>query len=266
MADAGSPLGELVVLDEVGSTNDEVMARAREGAPHGLAVRARRQTAGRGRRDHAWSSPAGGLYLSVLLRPRVPERLLSGLSVACGVGAARALRAAGAEAVRLKWPNDLVCGARKLGGILVETSRSADGPLAVCGLGVNLRTPVLERADAQALPPVGLEECLAAGSEPPDVDELAESVREEVLRAEEGWERALAAAGAGALPLTGLAEAYEELLAFRGERVEALAADGTCQGAGTLLGVDGWGRALLGCADGTVVPLDAALVSLRPAP
>ena len=55
---------DLVVLESVGSTNEELMSRARAGAPHGMAIRARTQTAGRGRRSHNWASPDGGLYLS----------------------------------------------------------------------------------------------------------------------------------------------------------------------------------------------------------
>ena len=66
----------LVMLDEVGSTNDEALALGRSGAPHGTAVAARNQTAGRGRRGHVWESPRGNLYLSVVLRPAVgPARL-----------------------------------------------------------------------------------------------------------------------------------------------------------------------------------------------
>ena len=78
---------EIRVLDEVGSTNDEALSLGRAGAAHGLAVAARRQTAGRGRRGHAWDSPAGNLYLSVVLRPNVGPERLSGLAAVCGLGA-----------------------------------------------------------------------------------------------------------------------------------------------------------------------------------
>lgn len=265
MPDAGGPLGAVVVLDEVGSTNDEVMALARAGAPHGFALRARSQTAGRGRRDHVWSSPEGGLYLSVLLRPAVPDALLSGVSVACALGAARALTASGARGLRLKWPNDLVVGGRKLGGVLVEVARPEGGPIVVCGLGVNLRVPDVIREGPASLPPTGLASCLAEGACPPDVDELAERVRAEVLAEAGAWEAALAAAGPGAEPLTGLLDSYQETLALRGERVEVRSADGAAVGEGVLLGVDGWGRALVERPDGTRARLDAARFSVRPA-
>ncbi|MFR3451546.1 MAG: hypothetical protein ACLTSX_08070 [Collinsella sp.] len=64
------------MVDEIGSTNAEMKRRGREGAPHGAALRARVQTAGRGQRTHVGASPAGGLYLSVLLRPDVSATAL----------------------------------------------------------------------------------------------------------------------------------------------------------------------------------------------
>lgn len=73
---------DLIVLESVGSTNEELMSRARAGAPHGMAIRARTQTAGRGRRAHNWASPDGGLYLSILLRPDLAPTQLPGIPVA----------------------------------------------------------------------------------------------------------------------------------------------------------------------------------------
>lgn len=108
----------LVMLDEVGSTNDEALALGRSGAPHGTAVAARNQTAGRGRRGHVWESPRGNLYLSVVLRPAVGPARLPGLAAACGLGALSVSNEA-----QLKWPNDLMARGRKLAGILVEAAR-----------------------------------------------------------------------------------------------------------------------------------------------
>ena len=75
----GENLPLIEVVDEIGSTNAEMKRRGREGAPHGAALRARVQTAGRGQRTHMWASPAGGLYLSVLLRPDVSATALPAL-------------------------------------------------------------------------------------------------------------------------------------------------------------------------------------------
>jgi BirA family biotin operon repressor/biotin-[acetyl-CoA-carboxylase] ligase len=132
--------GELEAFPVLDSTNDELRERVRGGsASTWLAVTAERQTAGRGRRGHGWSSPHGNLYLSVLApmpaqpdaRPLVP--LVAGLAVA------EALLEFGVEA-RLKWPNDVLCDGRKLAGISAEASFGAAVPEAiVLGIGVNVR-------------------------------------------------------------------------------------------------------------------------------
>ncbi|MBI3932419.1 MAG: biotin--[acetyl-CoA-carboxylase] ligase [Acidobacteria bacterium] len=122
----------------VGSTNDVAKERARAGAAEWSVVLADRQTAGRGRHGHVWASPAGNLCLSILLRPVwTPERTML-LPLAAGVAASEALGEFGVE-VRLKWPNDLLAGERKAGGILAEALSGAAGLEAVVlGIGVNV--------------------------------------------------------------------------------------------------------------------------------
>lgn len=99
-------------LEETTSTNDEVKRALEAGEPEGLVVRARRQVAGYGRQGRAWTSPEGGLYCSLLLRPQVLPRELPTLSLVVGMAVRRAIAAlagdAAAEAVRIKWPNDVV--------------------------------------------------------------------------------------------------------------------------------------------------------------
>lgn len=112
-----------------------------QGAPHGAVVVADAQTGGRGRRGRAWHSPPGaGLWVSVVLRPRIGVEAAPLLAVAAGVAARDALAATGVPGVTLKWPNDLLLAGRKMGGVLAELhGRGADGALAcVLGLGVNL--------------------------------------------------------------------------------------------------------------------------------
>ncbi len=130
--------GPIESLEVVGSTNDALRERARLGAPTWSVVLAERQTAGRGRRGHAWASPAGNLHVSVLVaapsrseaRPLLP--LLAGLSVA------EALVEFGVDA-RLKWPNDVLVGGRKLAGVLAEGWSGGEPPeLVVLGVGVNV--------------------------------------------------------------------------------------------------------------------------------
>lgn len=132
--------GKLHFFALTDSTNNDALEAARNGALHGSVYFADEQRAGRGRGDHAWHSAAGeGLYVSVLLRPRVPAARLPLLPLAAGLAAANAIHAATGLVVDLRWPNDLLIGQRKTGGILVEahTERSAVG-FAVVGIGINV--------------------------------------------------------------------------------------------------------------------------------
>ena len=257
-------LPPIEVLDEVESTNALMMARGHAGAAHGAAVRARVQTAGRGRRAHAWSSPEGGLYLSVLIRPRVASAQLPGLPVACALGIVDALRSVGCSRAQLKWPNDVVVGRAKLAGILTELGQGDAGAFAVCGVGVNVRAPEKTVTAPGALAPTGLAASLDAGCILPNLDALAERMRSGILDAERAWEHGLADCSGDTPPLAGIVDAYNECLAFRGERVSVFAVDGAKVFDGTLLGVDDEGHALVENRSGRVSLLDASLVSIRP--
>ena len=141
-----SPGLHFELVDECPSTNTELVQRARSGAVHGSVLACEHQSAGRGRRGSVWVSAVGGsVAFSILWRfPRGVA--LSGLSLAVAVAAAEALERLGAREVSLKWPNDLLCDGRKLGGILVESAGEAGGPVAaVVGVGVNLRLDAAAR-------------------------------------------------------------------------------------------------------------------------
>lgn len=146
------------VVPEIGSTNTELMERARTGLSDPVLLVAVHQNAGRGRRGRGWVSAPGDSLTFSLSLPLAPADW-SGLSLAVGVSVADSL----GPDVRLKWPNDLWWQGRKLGGILVETANlGASGErLAVIGIGINLATPQVT-ADPQAalpaVPPVGLRE------------------------------------------------------------------------------------------------------------
>lgn len=126
------------------STNTHALEQAKAGAPHGSYYIADEQTAGRGRSDHQWISKSGeGLYLSVLLRPNLPTADLVWLPLLAGLATHRAIREVTALEADLRWPNDLLIGERKTGGILVEaqTESRPDGHFAtavVIGIGINL--------------------------------------------------------------------------------------------------------------------------------
>jgi BirA family biotin operon repressor/biotin-[acetyl-CoA-carboxylase] ligase len=131
-----------LVLRSVSSTLDLVHELAEEGAPAGTAVLADEQIRGRGREGRQWHSPAGsGILLGYLHRPR-RSSVAGVLALRVGMAVGSALAALGIEA-RLKWPNDLVVGGRKAGGILCE-ARTAAGDVAWVGVGIglNVRGPV----------------------------------------------------------------------------------------------------------------------------
>lgn len=134
--------------DVVGSTNDVARDRARAGALEWTAVLADRQTGGRGREGRAWSSPPGGLFLSVVLRPRTGSVAL--IPLAAGIAVAEAAGEQGVV-VQLKWPNDALVGGRKLAGILAEASSSGGGvEWVVLGIGVNVNVDVVALAPPAA--------------------------------------------------------------------------------------------------------------------
>jgi BirA family biotin operon repressor/biotin-[acetyl-CoA-carboxylase] ligase len=134
------PWYRLVALDSCGSTNDEAKALARDGAPEGTLVWARRQDAGRGRRGRAWSSEAGNLYLSLVLRPH-DMAAAAQLSFVAAVAVGEAVAAAIPGRPQLKWPNDVLVDGAKIAGILLEaepaTAGGAPGWLVV-GIGLNV--------------------------------------------------------------------------------------------------------------------------------
>lgn len=139
MTGAGWLGHQRIDLIECDSTNDEAARLARAGASHGTVVIAAAQRAGRGRQGRSWASPPGlGLYLSAVVRPPLPLGLVPPMTLAIGVGVCEAAREAGADA-RLKWPNDVLAGGRKLAGVLVEAqSHGARLEAVIVGIGVNL--------------------------------------------------------------------------------------------------------------------------------
>lgn len=128
-----------------------LLERAAAGAPSGTVVIAEAQSAGRGRHGRTWiSAPGDSLTFSLLWR-FAPGSAPAGLSLAVGVAVAQALEKVGAgrTAVQLKWPNDLLLGGGKLGGILIELSSGAPH-VAVIGIGLNLRLPEALPAELRA--------------------------------------------------------------------------------------------------------------------
>ena len=124
----------------IDSTNDHIRTLARNGAPHGTVVISDHQTGGHGRRGRSFHSPEGvGVYLSLLLRPACTPTQLMHLTCATAVAMCEAVERAVDLRPGIKWTNDLVCGKRKLGGILTELGFTPSGQVdyAIIGVGIN---------------------------------------------------------------------------------------------------------------------------------
>ncbi len=186
-------------LPTVTSTNTLALEAAQSGASTGVWI-ADEQTAGRGRGGHTWHSPSGGedepagLYLSVLIRPRLPLSRALWLSLATGLAAQRAIAATTSltipEEIDIRWPNDLLLNKKKCGGILVETASdpaTATQPAtlryAVIGIGLNLN----HRAFPPELEPIATSLARETGAPQPReplIIALLQALDEEIARLE----------------------------------------------------------------------------------
>lgn len=199
------------VVARCGSTNASLLEETNPGP---LLLAAEEQTAGRGRRGRRWrSAPGAGATFSILRRMRCAPAALSGLSLAVGVACARALRALGAGETQVKWPNDLVIGDAKLGGILIETRASGGETIVVVGIGINCNgDPALARRLRRDV--AALDELIRPL---PPRNAVIAAVAREVMVALETFERA------GLAPF---AAEWAALHAHEGERLKVRLADG----------------------------------------
>lgn len=241
-------LASLTVLARVDSTNRFLMEGEAFDGPRVHACVAETQTAGRGRRGRVWISPQGAnLYLSVLRSFTTAPETLLGLSLAVGVAVARAMTSAGVNGVALKWPNDILLGGKKLGGILLETSGGSAGPSrVVCGIGVNVDMP----GDAGAAIDQAWTDLASHGINP-GRNRLAACVLAEVIAAQTRFIEA---------GFEVFRHEWEALDAFRNAQVELHA--GTSRRRGTARGVDDTGALLLEI-DGRCERVMSGDVSLR---
>jgi BirA family transcriptional regulator, biotin operon repressor / biotin---[acetyl-CoA-carboxylase] ligase len=239
-------------LASVGSTNDAARDLALAGAAHGTAVVAREQTCGRGTKGRAWHSPAGlGLYASFVVRGAAggPVPFPHLLPLAAGLAAADAISALALIQVSLKWPNDLVFGGRKLGGILSEAVTGAsEGDFAVVGIGVNVGHGRDDLPDGLGDTATSLR--LAGGA----AEATVEALFEVLCRTFDSWYNALARGEKGRI-----VAAAEARLAFQpGRAVRVTTAEATFEA--VCRGLDAEGRLVVdrGGEAGTAV-LDAVL-------
>jgi len=242
----------LDVTPSTGSTNADLLARARDGAPEGEILAAEEQTAGRGRMGRSWQSPPrAALTFSMLLRPApVPPARRGWLPLLAGTAVAGAVRTVAAVDARLKWPNDVLAGEAKLGGILAE----AVGDAVIVGVGLNV-SAVPQGLPEQALPATSLRALGAASlaREPLLAEILAEFGR---------WYLAWREAG-GDPDRCGLRAGYTRLSATIGRRVRVEMPGGQLL-SGLAVGVDEDGRLLVRAESGEELPVAAGdVVHLR---
>lgn len=129
-------------IDEIDSTNNEIRRMAENGAPDGTLAIAEIQTAGKGRRGRAWTSPRGsGIWMSFLLRPDFAPEYASMLTLVAAMAVEKGIREQTGLDCQIKWPNDIVLNGRKICGILTEMSTEEDSiRYVVVGIGINVNT------------------------------------------------------------------------------------------------------------------------------
>ncbi len=238
------------------STNDQALSSI--GAPEGAVWLTDHQTAGRGRRTEAgpraWlSAPGASILMSMRFCPRLAPEATPALTLAAAVGVAEALRAATGVAVGLKWPNDLLVGGRKLGGILTEGRLDGESMIVVVGVGINVN------AEAGALPPslAGQATSLQAEAGRP-LDRLA--LVGQIAAALEASVAAVVDHGG----LGGVRSRWEALSVMAGRRVR-FQAPGAAGEAGEAMGLSEAGGLLVRRQSGAVVEVCAGEVDFEEA-
>ena len=215
---------EVRVVARCGSTNSILLERRISGVS---LLAAEAQSAGRGRRGRRWHSAPGDSITFSLARPiSRPARELAALSLVAGVAVVGALRALGASKISLKWPNDLVAGAAKIGGILVETRGQGRATLAVIGVGINCRASA-EVARRVRRPVASLDQFIEAG----DRNRLISVIAAALVEALAAFERD---------GFDALRHEWEAMDAHAGRRLRVRLADGrTISGVAAGLAEDG---------------------------
>lgn len=240
----------LMYYDSTDSTNTRARQLAEEGAPHGTLVVADSQTAGKGRRGRRWEAPVGtGIWMTLILRPNIEPQNASMLTLVAAMATAEAIRSqTGLEAV-IKWPNDIVCGGKKVVGILTEMSTEAEWiRYVIVGIGINVNIEGFPGELGKTATSLKLE--------------LGRSVKRSplivaVMKAFEKYYGLFEASG----DLSGMADTYNLWSANTGRQVRVLDPAGEYQG--EALGIDSQGALLVKCSGGEVKSVISGEVSVR---
>ena len=147
----------VVHYDEVTSTQDIAAEMARRGAAEGTLVIAETQNDGRGRKGRHWISQKEGIYLSLILRPNLLPSKVAQIPLIAGVALTKAIREMVPLQPTIKWPNDILIGKKKVGGILTEMSSEIDGVnYVILGIGLNVNMPAPLLVEQAAFVPTSL--------------------------------------------------------------------------------------------------------------
>lgn len=236
---------EIIYFEETDSTNRQARMLAADGAKHGTLVIADTQTAGRGRRGRGWISPAGeGIFMSLIVRPQVHPSQVAKMSLTLALAVGKAIeRETGLDA-RIKWPNDIVIGGRKVCGLLLEMDASAEKVNSItAGVGINVHQTAFDEEIAHTASSLDL----LAGRR---------VSRSAIVRAFlEEFERA------SSLADEAMMDAYRARSATIGQRVQVIGLSGTYTGTAT--GITQSGTLLVELETGEVREVIAADVSVR---
>jgi BirA family transcriptional regulator, biotin operon repressor / biotin---[acetyl-CoA-carboxylase] ligase len=219
---------------EVDSTQRVAAELARNGASHGIVVIAERQSAGRGRLSRTWHSPGGvNLYMTVILRPRMPLVEVSRLSLVAGVAVAETLETIAPGLVALKWPNDIWLHQRKAGGIIAEAITDATQGLLCVLLGIGVNLNLTSKDVPPELSGKATSVLIVTGRECDRVQFAATLFNRLDLRYKE--------AEAGGF--SAVRQVYERYFALKGRKVRVI--DGRTATAGVVRGIDADGALIL---------------------
>lgn len=236
--------------DTLSSTNDLAMDLAEIQVPEGTVIIAEAQTAGRGRMGRPWVSPRGGVWLSVILRPGLPPARIPLVGFAASVAAARAIRVTTRLLARVKWPNDILVGGRKVAGILTEAG--AGGEWVVVGIGINANISLHDLPDSAPHPAASLEGLLGS---PVDRGVLTKTLLRELERSYEE----LQATGS-----MGILRRWREMADTLGRIVRVEAPGTTLEG--VACDIDDSGALMVRLRNGTLERVVAGEIAVREVP
>lgn len=241
---------EVLYFDETDSTNTEIKKAAEQNAPHGTLAVADYQSMGKGRRGRIWTSPHGvGIWMSILLRPKLHPSCASMLTLVAALAVADGLRESCKLDARIKWPNDIVVNGKKVCGILTEMSTELDCiNYVVVGIGINANTITFP----EELQPLATSIRLETGA-----CVSRSLVIREVLRALERVYALFLEHG----DLSGLLESYHERLANKNQVVRVLEPEHAYTGISE--GINARGELLVRMEDGSLRTVISGEVSVR---